>query len=49
MAIIRWFNEDTSLAIPKETILLSNIFRSERNQCINYVQYYCNQPHIQFD
>ena len=22
----RWFNEDTSLAIPKETILLSNIF-----------------------
>ena len=25
---LRWFNEDTSLAIPKETILLSNIFRS---------------------
>jgi hypothetical protein len=23
---LRWFNEDTSLAIPKETILLSNIF-----------------------
>ena len=29
---LKWFNEDTSLAIPKETILLSNVFSVTKRQ-----------------
>ena len=42
---LKWFNEDTSLAIPKETILLSNIFsvtkRTEKHYGPAHQELFC--------